>query len=227
MQYKLIITSLILTLTLGMSACSSIDPYTGEQKTSNTTKGGAIGAAVGAAIGYMSARKKSRDDRKKAILKGAAIGGLGGAAVGVYMDKQEDKLRKQLEGSGVSVTRNGDELILNMPGNITFNTNSSSLNPDFNEVLNSVILVLKEFDKTLIEAAGHTDSVGSSSYNQQLSYKRASSVGSYLLNNGVAAERVLMVGMGEAMPIASNSTAAGRQQNRRVELTLIPLTTDK
>jgi outer membrane protein OmpA-like peptidoglycan-associated protein len=225
MQYRIIIISIILTLTLGMSACSSIDPYTGEQKTSNTTKGGAIGAAVGAAIGYISARKKSRDDRKKAILKGAAIGGLGGAAVGVYMDKQEDKLRKQLEGTGVSVTRNGDDLILNMPGNITFSTDSSSLNPNFDEVLNSVILVLKEFNKTLIEAAGHTDSVGSASYNQQLSYKRANSVANYLLNHGVAAERVLTAGMGESMPIASNSTPAGRQQNRRVELTLIPITT--
>ena len=225
MQYRIIIISIILTLTLGMSACSSIDPYTGEQKTSNTTKGGAIGAAVGAAIGYISARKKSRDDRKKAILKGAAIGGLGGAAVGVYMDKQEDKLRKQLEGTGVSVTRNGDDLILNMPGNITFSTDSSSLNPNFDEVLNSVILVLKEFNKTLIEAAGHTDSVGSASYNQQLSYKRASSVANYLLNHGIAAERVLTAGMGESMPIASNSTPAGRQQNRRVELTLIPITT--
>ena len=226
MPYRILITSLILTFTLGMTACSSIDPYTGEQKASNTTKGGAIGAAVGAAIGYISARKKSREDRKKAILKGAAIGGVGGAAVGVYMDKQEDKLRKQLEGTGVSVTRNGNDLILNMPGNITFNTNSSSLNPNFNEVLSSVILVLKEFDKTLIEAAGHTDSVGSSSYNQQLSYKRASSVGNYLLEQGVLAERVLMVGMGETMPIASNSTPAGRQQNRRVELTLIPLTNE-
>lgn len=227
MQYRSLIISIFLTLTLGMSACSSIDPYTGEQKTSNTTKGGAIGAAVGAAIGYISARKKSRDERKKAILKGATIGGLGGAAVGVYMDKQEDKLRKQLEGTGVSVTRSGDDVILNMPGNITFNTDSSTLNPDFNQVLKSVILVLKEYDKTLIEVAGHTDSVGSSSYNQQLSYQRASSVGNHLLNNGVLAERVLMTGMGETMPVASNNTPEGRQQNRRVELTLIPLTNDQ
>lgn len=224
MQHKILIAVLVSTLTLGMGGCSTLDPYTGEQKTSNTTKGTAIGAAVGAAIGYISARKKSRDDRRKAILTGATVGGLGGAAVGSYMDKQEEKLRKQLEGTGVSVTRSGQDLILNMPGNITFSTDSSSLKPSFNEVLNSVILVLTEFNQTLIEAAGHTDSVGSASYNQQLSYNRANSVASYLINQGISAERVLMVGMGETMPVASNSTAEGRQLNRRVELTLIPIT---
>lgn len=224
MHNRIIITVLISALTLGIAGCSTIDPYTGEQKTSNTTKNSAIGAAIGAAVGYISARKKSRDDRRKAILTGAAVGGLGGAAVGAYMDKQEDELRKQLEGTGVSVTRSGEDLILNMPGNITFSTDSSSLKPSFNEVLNSVILVLNKFNQTLIEAAGHTDSVGSASYNQKLSYSRASSVANYLIDNGIAAERVLMVGMGETMPIASNSTPEGRQQNRRVELTLIPIT---
>lgn len=226
MHYRILTLLLISTLTFTLSSCTTIDPYTGEKKTSSTAKGGAVGAAVGAVIGYVSAKDKSRRDRQKAILTGAAVGGLGGAAVGAYMDKQEDKLRKQLEGTGVSVTRNGDDLILNMPGNITFNTDSSALKESFNEVLNSVLLVLKEFDKTLIEAAGHTDSTGSETYNQKLSYSRASSVGNYLIDHGVIMDRVLIVGHGELRPIADNNTSEGRELNRRVELTLIPLKTE-
>jgi outer membrane protein OmpA-like peptidoglycan-associated protein len=217
---------LAVALSFMLGACSSVDPYTGEQKTSNTTKGSAIGAAIGAVIGYTTARDKDRREKRKAILKGAAIGGLGGAAVGAYMDKQEEKLRKQLQGSGVSVTRNGNDLILNMPGNITFNTDSASLKPGFNDVLNSVVLVLKEYNQTLIEAAGHTDSTGSETYNQKLSYSRASSVANYLIDQGVNVDRVIIVGHGESRPIASNSTPEGRELNRRVELTLIPLTTE-
>jgi len=140
------------------------------------------------------------------------------------MDKQEAKLRSQLEGSGVSVTRVGDEVILNMPGNITFDTGKSTLKPNFGEVLDSVVLVLNEFNQTLVEVAGHTDSVGSTASNQKLSYYRATSVGNYLIDNGgISFDRVMTVGRGEGRPIADNKTAAGRQQNRRVELTLIPV----
>ncbi|MBT3203736.1 MAG: OmpA family protein [Gammaproteobacteria bacterium] len=224
MKYKLITVAIIAALSASVSGCKTLDAYTGEQKTSSTTKGGAIGAGIGALIGYISARDKSSRDRRKAILVGAGVGGVTGAGVGAYMDKQEAKLRDQLEGTGVSVTRNGDEVILNMPGNITFATGKSTLQANFGEVLDSVVLVLNEFNQTLIEVAGHTDSVGSTESNQKLSYYRATSVGNYLIDNGgISFDRVMTVGRGEGRPIADNKTTTGRAQNRRVELTLIPV----
>lgn len=215
---------MISALSASMTGCKTLDAYTGEEKTSSATKGGAIGAGIGAVIGYISARDKSSRDRRKAILIGAGVGGVSGAAIGNYMDKQEAELRAQLEGTGVSVTRNGDEVILNMPGNITFDTGSAALKPNFNSVLDSVVLVLNKFDQTLIEVAGHTDSVGSNASNQKLSYYRATAVGNYLMDQGgIVFDRVMTVGRGEERPIADNKTAQGRQLNRRVELTLIPV----
>jgi outer membrane protein OmpA-like peptidoglycan-associated protein len=140
------------------------------------------------------------------------------------MDVQEKKLRDQLEGTGVSVTRIGDNITLNMPGNITFATDSSDLNGAFFGVLDSVGTVLKEYDKTLVEVAGHTDSTGSDSYNQQLSERRARTVAQYLTSKGILDQRLMTVGGGENYPVGSNDTAEGRQQNRRVELTLAPIT---
>jgi len=195
------------------------DPYTGEKKLSKAAIGGLIGTAGGAAVGAAVSK-----DKRKGALIGAGIGGLSGTGVGYYMDRQEEKLRQRLQGSGVSVTRQGDNLILNMPGNITFATNSADINAGFFDVLNSVVLVLKEFDKTLIDVYGHTDSVGADAYNQTLSERRAASVGQYLIGQGVAGRRVYTQGFGETSPVASNDTDAGRQQNRRVELQLAPLT---
>ncbi len=225
MHVKILIAGM-LAATVFLGGCETLDPYTRESKTSNATKGGAIGATIGAVVGYVSARDKSRRDRQKAILAGATIGGVSGAGIGVYMDNQEAKLRKTLEGTGVSVTRTDNDLILNMPGNVTFATDSDQLKTNFDDVLGSVVLVLKEFDQTLIEAAGHTDSTGSESYNQALSEKRAASVGNFLIAQGVKTERVLTVGHGETRPIADNKTEQGRQANRRVELTLIPVDKD-
>lgn len=224
MLNKLLIVLMMSTVSISMTGCQTLDPYTGQQKTSSTAKGGAIGAGIGALIGYVSAKDKSSRDRRKAILIGAGVGGVSGAAIGNYMDRQEAELRAQLEGTGVSVTRNGDEVILNMPGNITFATGSHSLNTGFHSVLDSVVLVLNKFDQTLIEVAGHTDSVGSTASNQKLSYYRATSVGDYLMNQGgVNFDRVMTTGRGENSPIGDNKTAQGRAQNRRVELTLIPV----
>jgi len=223
MTYKITILVALMTLSATLSGCKTLDAYTGKEKTSNTTINSAIGAGIGAFIGYATSKDKSRRDRQKAILVGAGIGGLSGAAIGSYMDKQEAALRKKLEGTGVSVTRNNDDLILNMPGNVTFATGSKTLKSNFNEVLNSVVLVLNEFNQTLIEVAGHTDSVGSESSNLSLSNSRAQSVGNYLISQKIKADRVLTIGYGESRPIADNKTAAGRQQNRRVELTLIPV----
>ncbi len=140
------------------------------------------------------------------------------------MDRQEAKLRAELQGTGVSVTRMGDNITLNMPGNVTFATDSSDLSPAFFEVLNSVGKVLKEFDKTVVEVAGHTDSTGAEAYNQSLSERRASSVSQYLQARGINGQRLITVGMGELRPVADNGSPDGRQANRRVEITMVPLT---
>jgi outer membrane protein OmpA-like peptidoglycan-associated protein len=214
----------VVVIAILLAGCTTLDPYTREEKTSNATKGAAIGAAAGVAVGLISGDNSS--ERKKRALILGGVGALSGAGVGYYMDQQEMKLRQKLEGTGVSVTRNGDNITLNMPGNITFSVDSADINASFYEILDSVALVLKEFDKTLVEVAGHTDSTGSEQYNQTLSERRAGSVAAYLTSRGVAGERLMVVGGGEKYPIASNDTPTGRQLNRRVEITIVPLTQD-
>lgn len=205
-----------------VSACTTLDPYTRQEQTAKAQRQAVIGAVSGAVAGLITG--DSSMERKKRALVGAGLGALAGAAVGSYMDRQEARLRAELDRTGVSVTRNGDNITLNMPGNITFATDSADLNADFFDVLNSVVKVVKEFDQTVIEVAGHTDSTGTEQYNQQLSERRAGAVSRYLTSQGVLADRIIQVGMGESRPVASNDTAAGRQLNRRVELTLVPLT---
>jgi outer membrane protein OmpA-like peptidoglycan-associated protein len=204
---------------LTASACT-LNPYTGESQVSNTAKGAGIGAAVGAGLGALS----GKHDRAERAAIGAGIGALAGGSVGYYMDTQEAKLRQQLQGTGVSVTRVGDNIVLNMPNNITFQVDRSEIRPDFFGVLTSVSLVLKEYEKTIVQVAGHTDNTGSDAYNQTLSEKRAQAVGSYLQAQGEQQVRLLIVGFGETHPIADNSTPDGRAQNRRVEITLSPVT---
>ena len=216
---KLTYTIIVLTMAIFLVEGCATDPYTGEQKMSKTAWGSIIGAAGGAAIGAAVSH-----DKRKGALIGAGIGGLSGAGVGYYMDQQEAKLRQKLQGTGVSVTRQGDNIILNMPGNITFQTNSADINANFYNVLNSVVLVLNEFNKTLIDVMGHTDSTGTDAINQPLSERRAASVGQYLISQGIDSRRVATQGFGKTRPIASNDTPEGRSQNRRVELQLVPLT---
>lgn len=209
---------LIAACGFALGACTT-DPYTGERQASKTAIGAGVGAAVGAVGGAIVGGKSKR----KEMLIGAGIGAVAGGAVGAYMDSQEAKLRRQLEGSGVSVTRAGNDIILNMPSNITFDVDRSDINPAFYNVLDSVALVLKEFEKTYVDVLGHTDSTGSDAYNQDLSMRRASAVASYLMGKNVQGERFLIRGMGEAAPIASNDTPEGRALNRRVEITLSPI----
>jgi len=214
----------IATLTMAamlMTACTTYNPYTREAQTSKATKGAIIGAVSGAVVGVLTG-DDSRERRKRALI-GAGVGGIAGGGVGYYMDVQEAKLRAQLEGTGVSVTRNGDEILLNMPGNITFATNSADVNGNFYEILNSVSLVLNEYDKTVVELAGHTDSSGAADYNQALSVRRAGSVAAYLKSRGINEMRLYTLGHGENRPIADNTTEAGKQLNRRVEVTLVPI----
>ena len=188
---------------------------------SKTTKGALIGAAAGAVVGLISGDDAVERRQRALILAG--VGALAGGAIGNYQDRQEAALRAELEGTGVSVTRIGDNITLNMPGNVTFATDSSDLSPAFFDVLNSVGKVLGEFEQTVVEVAGHTDSTGSEAYNQSLSERRAASVSSYLKSQGVISERMIVVGMGELYPVADNSSSSGRQANRRVEITLVPL----
>jgi len=212
---------ILLAGALALAACTT-NPYTGEQEASNKAKGAAIGAAAGAVVGVLTGDNK--DERRKRALIGAGAGALAGTAVGAYMDAQEDKLRQQLQGTGVSVTRIGDDIVLNMPGNVTFDVNRADINANFYEVLKSVALVLDEYDQTLVDVAGHTDSTGAVTYNMDLSERRADSVARYLKSQGVDTRRVYAQGYGPHYPVADNSTAAGRSENRRVELALKPIT---
>ncbi len=222
---KLFIVLTVFSLTV-LTGCETFDAYTGEQKTSNTAKGAGIGAGVGAVLAYLKNKDESSKKRKKRMLQAAGIGAIAGGGIGYYMDTQEAELRKTLRATGVSVERDGDNINLIMPGNITFVTAGHDLNGSFHEVLDSVVLVLQEFDKTIIISAGHTDSKGSEEYNQALSERRADSVAQYLLSKGIIEARVEGVGFGEDTPIADNSSAEGRRLNRRVELSLIPITED-
>ncbi len=207
---KLKIVSGVLTAVLVLTGCNTMDPYTGEEKTSSTVKFGAIGAAICGIIG-------SRDSSKHA--RNAALGcGVVGASIGAYMDSQEKKLRHSLENTGVSVKREGDHIRLIMPGNITFATNKSTVQTGFYPVLNSVVTVLREYEKTIIEVEGFTDSTGSWAHNMQLSEERARQVSAYLKKGSIISQRLVIIGRGPSSPIANNNTTEGRAKNRRVEI---------
>ncbi len=214
------IATLFVAGAFALSACTSTDPYTGEQKTNNATIGAGLGALAGGVAGALIG---GGDWRKRALI-GAGVGALAGGGIGYYMDQQEAKLRQRLQNTGVSVTRVGNDIILNMPGNVTFESGSADINASFYEVLNSVGIVLEEYDKSLVDVYGHTDSDGSAQFNQQLSERRAQSVAAYLQTRGILRDRFFIRGLGESQPIASNATAAGKAQNRRVEIRIAPLT---
>lgn len=215
-----IITATALSLLL--SACST-NPFTGEQQVSKTAIGAGTGAALGAAAGALLGATTSLSSRKAALV-GAGLGALAGGGVGVYMDNQESQLRERLAGSGVSVTRVGDSIVLNMPSNITFDTARAEIKPRFYDTLTSVAEVFKEFKQTLIDVVGHTDSDGSDQSNYDLSRRRASSVAQFMASQQLDPNRFSVEGHGERDPIASNATASGKAQNRRVEITILPLT---
>ena len=200
-----------------LSACTT-DPYTGQQKISNTAGGATLGALAGAGLGTLA----GGNDRRNALI-GAGIGAIAGGAVGNYMDRQENELRAQLQGTGVSVTRVGNDIVLNMPSNITFDSDQSDLKPQFYGTLNSVALVLRKYNQSLVDVLGHTDSTGSDSYNLNLSQRRAQSVYSYLVSQGNDQRRFQVLGLGESQPIGDNSTDFGRAANRRVEIKIVPL----
>ncbi len=203
----------------GLAAACTTDPFTGEQTPTNWAGGAAPGALAGAGLGM----RAGGNDRRNALI-GAGIGALAGGAIGSTMDQNEAELRRQLEGTGVSVTRAGDRIVLNMPSDITFATDKDQVIPAFYPVLNSVALVLQKYRQTIVDVYGHTDSTGDNNYNLELSQRRALSVANYLNAQGVDSRRFAVTGFGETEPIASNGSTAGRAQNRRVEIQLAPLT---
>lgn len=207
----------LLVICAFVAGCTTVNPYTGESQTAKSVWGTAIGAATGAATGALVSNNRGA---------GALVGGLAGAAVGggvgYYMDTQEAELRAELASTGVSVIRDGDNIRLVMPGNITFHTDSADINAGFYATLNSVAKVLNKYDNSTVMVLGYTDNTGSAEYNQTLSVKRANAVAAYLQGQGVKSSRFEIMGMGPSNPIASNTTADGRQQNRRVEIKIIP-----
>ncbi len=214
MKRSITILSLAALIT---AACTTTNPYTGQNQTSKVVWGTAIGAATGAATGALVAKKSGA---------GAIVGGLAGAAVGggvgYYLDVQEAELRQELSSTGVGVERNDDSIRLIMPGNITFKTDSADINANFYAVLNSVAKVLNKYSNSTVMLMGFTDNTGKAEYNQTLSKNRAAAVAAYLQGRGVKASRFEILGMGPSNPIASNATATGRTQNRRVEIKIIP-----
>jgi len=213
--------SLILGAVAVFAVGCTTNPYTGEKRASRTVTSGAGGAAAGAAAGAVIGAIAG--NAGKGALIGAAVGGATGVGIGVYQDRQQAKLRERLANSGISVTRDGDNIYLNMPSDVTFDTAMSDIKPGFYETLNSVSLVLQEFDKTTVSVYGHADSRGADDYNQHLSERRALSVSNYLASQGVAPGRLQAVGYGESRPVADNSTPQGQSANRRVEIVIDPV----
>lgn len=201
-------------LAVSMLAACATDPYTGESRVSKTAWGTGIGAAAGAGIGALAGGKKG-------ALIGAGIGAATGAGTGAYMDIQARKLRQELLNTGVQVQEANGQIYLIMPGNITFDSNDANIKPAFQPVLNSIAKVIKEYNKTMVQVNGYTDSTGSAATNNSLSLMRANSISNYLRLRGVDGNRIVANGYGSSNPIASNATAAGREQNRRVEIVLV------
>jgi outer membrane protein OmpA-like peptidoglycan-associated protein len=219
MNIKLLVTGVSVVALLG--ACTTTDPYSSTPRRNNTGTGVIAGALGGALLGYLTNTSNSEEGRKNALI-GAGIGALGGAAVGAYMDRQQRDLEAELSGTGVGVARQGDNLVLRMPSDVTFASNQSSINPAFYATLDDVAAVLNRYDQSIVDIIGHADSDGAEDYNLNLSRQRASSVAQYLVNRNVLADRLYVDGRGESQPVATNATADGKAQNRRVEIVIRP-----
>ena len=221
MRGKLILSGLGVAALLG--ACTTTDPYSSTPTRNNTGTGAIVGAIAGAGLGYLTNTSNSEEGRKNALI-GAGIGALAGAGVGQYMDRQQRELEAELSGTGVGVARQGDVLVLRMPSDVTFATAQSSIDPRFHATLDDVARVLNRYDQSVVDIIGHADADGAEDFNLNLSRQRASSVAQYLVSHNVLPDRLYVEGRGESAPIASNQTAEGKAQNRRVEITIRPFT---
>ena len=219
MHAKLLLTGISVAALLG--ACTTTDPYSSTPRRNNTGTGAIAGAVGGALLGYLTNTSDSEEGRKNALI-GAGIGALGGAAVGAYMDRQQRDLEAELSGSGVGVARQGDNLVLRMPSDVTFASNQSSINPAFYATLDDVAAVLNRYDQSIVDIIGHADSDGAEDYNLNLSRQRASSVAQHLVSRNVLPDRLFVDGRGESEPVATNATADGKARNRRVEILIRP-----
>jgi outer membrane protein OmpA-like peptidoglycan-associated protein len=222
MNNPLKLAVLAATLTMFTAGCATYTGQTSDPDDPNRTQRGAlIGAAIGAAAGLLSGGDAV--ERRQRAMVGVGIGALAGGGIGAYHDRQEAELRRQTAGTGIDVSRDGDVIKLNLPDGVTFDFAKYDLKPQFYPALNTIAGTLKEYNQTIVEVSGHTDSVGSDAANQVLSERRANAVSSYLIGQGVVRERFEVVGMGERYPVASNDTDSGRAMNRRVEIRLLPL----
>ena len=219
MKKNQMITLALVAAMLPLSACVT-DPTTGKRRISKAAIGGIGGALGGYLLGDLIGGKRDRTEK----IVGAGIGALAGAGAGYYMDEQEKKLRQQTAGTGVNVTREGDNLVLDMPSEVTFGVDSTNIDAGFRNTLDQVASTLTQYEKTYVDVMGHTDSTGSDAYNQTLSERRASAVADYLSIRGVQSVRLAPRGYGESQPKASNLDPAGRSANRRVEIRLVPVT---
>jgi outer membrane protein OmpA-like peptidoglycan-associated protein len=200
------------------AACTTYDPATGAPSRTNARTGALTGAILGGVLGCAM----NDDECTENAMIGAAVGAAAGAGVGEYMRRQQVLLEQRLSGTGVGVQREGDNIRLIMPGDVTFATNSNQIDPRFAPVLDDVAAVFVQYPATRVQVWGHADSTGAEDYNLQLSHARATSVGNYLASRGVAPGRIFAYGAGESQPKASNDNDAGRAANRRVEILLIP-----
>jgi len=216
------VTAVAVISTVMLGGCATYTGQTTDPNDPNRTRSGAlIGAGIGAVAGLLSGGDAT--ERRQRALVGAGVGGLAGGSIGAYQDRQEAELRRQTAGTGIDVSRDGDVIKLNLPDGVTFDFGKYDLKPQFYPALNNVASTLREFNQTIVEVTGHTDSVGSAQFNQRLSEQRANSVGNYLMGQGLIRERFEIMGMGKNSPIADNGTDAGRAQNRRVEIRVLPL----
>ena len=216
------LAALAATLAVFTAGCATYTGQTNDPNDPNRTRNGAlIGAAIGAAAGLLSG--DNAVERRQRAMVGVGIGALAGGGIGAYQDRQEAELRRATAGTGVDVTRDGDVIKLNLPDGVTFDFAKYDIKPQFYPALNTIANTLREYNQTIVEVSGHTDSVGSDAANQTLSERRANAVSGYLMGQGLQRERFEVVGMGERYPIASNDTEQGRALNRRVEIRLLPL----
>ncbi|MEX2520172.1 MAG: OmpA family protein [Paracoccaceae bacterium] len=205
-------TACALALTALIAGCAN-DQTGARSAGAGVLGGGALGAGIGALIGG-----------RQGALIGAGVGAIAGAGVGTYLNQQQRDLERNLEGTGATVTNTGDALLVNLPSEVTFAFDRADIQPRFVEPLTRVARTLAQYESSVIDIVGHTDSVGAENYNLQLSQRRADSVSQFITARGVLPARVVAYGQGETQPIATNETESGRAQNRRVEIVITPIT---